>query len=138
MSVVDLGRFFVCPFRRSFDMLSEIQFYVIAVVASALVYGIKLLAAAKVQLHRGWLTAIVYLVSGGLAYAWSAVAFPLFPAWGGELGAFVPALFVWFTDLLVAVGPMVAFATLIYNALLAKVLDDAVARFLPAPKKKKG
>jgi len=109
-------------------MLTDSQLYVLAFVAPIIIYLINALLKAKVQVHRGWLTAGVYVVSGLLAYAWSAPIFPLFPAWGGELGAFVHALFQWITDLLVAIGPIVALATLIYNVLLKKVLDGIAER----------
>lgn len=103
--------------------MSEVQLYVIAFIAPILVYVVNILAKAKVQLHRGWLTAIVYVISGGLALAWSAAIFPPFPGWEGELGLFIPALFQYLTDMLTALGPAVALGTLIYNALLGKVLD---------------
>jgi len=102
--------------------MSEVQLYVLAVAAAAIVWLVKVLAQAKVTIHRGWLTAGVYVVAGLLAWAWSAPIFPAFPAWG-ELGAFVPALLAWITDLFEAVGPVVALATLVYNALLKQVLD---------------
>ena len=101
--------------------MSEIQLYVLSVAAVVIVAGINALAKAKVSLGRGWLTAFVYVVAGVLAFAWSAPIFPAFPAWGGDLGSFVPALFQWFSDLLIAVGPVVGFATLVYNVLWAKV-----------------
>jgi len=101
--------------------MSEIQLYVLSVVAVVLVAGIRALAKAKVQLGRGWLTALVYVVSGLLAFAWSAPLFPAFPAWSNDMALFVPALFKWFNDLLILVGPVVGFATLIYNVLWAKV-----------------
>jgi len=110
-------------------MLSESQLYVLAFIAPIIVYVINALLAAKIQLHRGWLTAGVYVVSGLLAYAWSAAVFPSFPIWGGELGLFVPALFQFLSDLLIAVGPIVALATLIYNVLLKKVLDGIAAKY---------
>lgn len=101
--------------------MSEIQLYVLSIAAVVIVAGIRALAKAKVQLGRGWLTALVYVVSGLLAFAWSAPMFPAFPAWGGDLASFLPALFQWFSDLLIVVGPVVGFATLVYNALWAKV-----------------
>jgi hypothetical protein len=115
-------------------MLTDSQLYVLAFIAPIIIYGVNVLLKAKIQVHRGWLTAGVYAISGVLAYAWSAPIFPVFPAWSGELGAFVPALFSWFTSLLIALGPIVALGTLIYNVLLKKVLDGIAEKFFPAAK----
>lgn len=115
-------------------MLSDSQFYVLAFIAPIIIYAVNLLLKAKVTVHRGWLTAGVYVIAGLLAYAWSAPIFPTFPAWQGELGVFIPALFGWFTALLTALGPVVALATLVYNTLLKKVLDGIADKFLsPKP-----
>lgn len=110
-------------------MLSDAQLYVLAFIAPIIVFGVNALLQAKIQLHRGWLTAGVYVVSGILAYAWSAPIFPALPAWAGELGLFVPALFGWLTALLTALGPVVALATLIYNVLLKKVLEGITKKY---------
>jgi hypothetical protein len=101
--------------------MTEIQLYVLSVAAIIIVAGIKALTKAKVHIGRGWLTAGVYVVAGALAFAWSAPMFPVFPAWGGDLSVFFPALFKWFSDVLIVIGPVVGFATLVYNALWAKV-----------------
>jgi hypothetical protein len=91
-------------------------------VASVLIVAlINGLAKAKVSIGRGWLTAGVYVVAGGLAFAWAAPIFPVFPTWSNEMSIFVPALFTWFSDLLIVVGPVVGFATLVYNALWTKI-----------------
>lgn len=113
-------------------MLSDSQLYVLAFIAPVIVYAVNLLLKAKITIHRGWLTAGVYVIAGLLAYAWSAPIFPGFPVWSGELGVFIPALFGWFTALLTALGPVVALATLVYNALLKKVLDGVADKFLSA------
>ena len=110
-------------------MLTDAQLYVLAFIAPIIVFGVNVLLKAKIQVHRGWLTAGVYVVSGLLAWAWSAAIFPAFPAWSGEVGTFVPALFGWLTALLTALGPVVALATLIYNVLLKKVLDRIAEKY---------
>lgn len=112
-------------------MLTDSQLYVLAFVAPIIIYVINALLKAKITIHRGWLTAGVYVVAGLLAYAWSAPIFPAFPAFV-EFGTFVPALFQWLTALLIAVGPIVALATLIYNVLLKKVLDGIAQKYFSA------
>lgn len=104
-------------------MLTEIQLFVIATAASAIVWTLKL---TKVQLSSGWLTALVYGVSGALAFLFAPVALPSLPTWGGDLSVFVPALLVWLGDLLVPLSAFVGFATLVYNVLLKAVLEKYV------------
>lgn len=114
-------------------MLTDAQLYVLAFVAPIIIYVINALLKAKVQIHRGWLTAAVYVVSGLLAYAWSAPIFPQVPPFV-DLAQFVSAVFQFLTSLLVALGPIVALATLIYNVLLKKVLDGLAEKLWPAGK----
>lgn len=108
--------------------LTDVQLYVISIVAIVLIYVIRFIA---VRLNwspgRGWLTAFLYVVAAGLALAWSAFKLPLFPAFDGPV-AFVTALFTFFNGLLFELGPVVAFATLIYNVLGKKVLDGIEAK----------
>ena len=102
--------------------MTEIQLFVIATVASALVWLLKL---TKTNLAPGWLTALVYLVSLGLALLFAPLVLPAFPTWV-DLATFVPALIAWFGELLVPLSAFVGFATLIYNALLKAVLEKYV------------
>jgi hypothetical protein len=120
-------RFFVA--KKGDTMLTEIQLYTLAVLATVIVYAVNLLVKAKVKINRGWLTVAVYVISGLLAYAWNAPAFPAFPPFV-DLAAFVPALITYISALLTLLGPVVALATLIYNALLKKVLDNVAVRLL--------
>lgn len=108
-------------------MLTETQIYVLAGLASVIIYVLNLLLKAKVRVTRGWLTAGVYVVSGLLAYAWTPVVFPAFPPFV-DLASFALALLTWISSLLTLVGPVVAFATLIYNALLKQALDGVAGR----------
>lgn len=112
-------------------MLSEAQLYVLAFIAPIVVYIVNALLKARVTIHRGWLTAGVYFISGLLAFAWNAPVFPPFPPFV-EFGAFIPALFQWITALLTVIGPIVALATLVYNALLKKVLDGISQKYFAA------
>jgi hypothetical protein len=114
-------------------MLTDAQLYLLAFVAPIIIYVINALLKAKIQVHRGWLTAAVYVVSGLLAYGWSALILPTFPIFV-DLGQFAAELFKYFTSLLEALGPVVALATLIYNVLLKKVLDGLAETFWPAGK----
>lgn len=112
--------------------LTEVQMYVIGVFASALVYVLKVVMAKFPQwtIKREWLTALLYVVSGGLALMWSGFVLPAFAAFSDPI-TFVSALLGWLSAVLVALGPAVGFATLIYNIFLKKVLDSAAAKMLP-------
>ncbi len=109
--------------------LTEVQMYVIGVVGSALVYMLKLIGEKfpKVEIKREWLTAVLYVVSGGLALMWSGFVLPAFAEFSDPI-TFVSSLLGWASAVLVALGPAVGFATLIYNLFLKKVLDGAVVR----------
>ena len=109
--------------------LTEVQMYVIGVFASALVYVLKLIGEnfPKFTIKREWLTAVLYAVSGALALMWSGFMLPVFAAFSDPI-TFVSALLGWVSAVLVALGPAVGFATLIYNLFLKKVLDGAVVR----------
>lgn len=112
--------------------LTEVQMYVIGVFASALVYVLKLIGEnfPKFTIKREWLTAVLYVVSGALALMWSGFMLPVFAAFSDPI-TFVSALLGWISAVLVALGPAVGFATLIYNIFLKKVLDSAAAKMLP-------
>ena len=100
--------------------------------ASALVYVLKLIGEnfPKFTIKREWLTAVLYVVSGALALMWSGFVLPVFAAFSDPI-TFVSALLGWVSAVLVALGPAVGFATLIYNIFLKKVLDSAAAKMLP-------
>lgn len=102
--------------------LSEVQLFVIATIASVLVWLIKFARG------RGWnpsnklLTNLVFGVSLGLAILFAPLLLPPFPPFM-DLVTFVPALLIYIGNLLVPLTAMVGFAVLIYDNLLKLVLD---------------
>lgn len=103
-------------------MLTEVQYFVIALVASVIVYVLKL---AKVTEKPGWLTVLVYIISFGLAALFARPAFPTFPTCTEPAvcsQAFLDYAYAW----LAILSSLVGFATLLYNALLKSVLDKWV------------
>jgi hypothetical protein len=104
--------------------VNEVQMYVIGVVASALLYGLKMLAKAYPQLviKRAWLTVLLYVIALGMSVLWGGAFIPGFAEFSDPV-TFVAAVFGWITALLVALAPSVSFATLIYNILLKRVFD---------------
>lgn len=110
--------------------LNEFHIYVIGLLATVLIWLVK-----RIQEHygkpipSGWLTTGVYLAAFGLALAFGLPAIPAFGAWEGPV-ELVAACLQWVSDILVSIGPIVGFATLIYNALLKRVLDGLGNRLL--------
>jgi len=111
--------------------MSEIQLFVIATIGTAIVFVIKTLSdKAGVSIHRGWLTAILFAVSLGLAAAWQLPVFPALPVYAGEAAVFAGAWLAYLIHVLEAVSPLVAFATLIYNALGKQVFEKIGEKWL--------
>ncbi len=111
------------------EIVDSVQLYVIGFVASAVVYGVKLLSARfpQVTIKREWLTVILYVASLVLAVYWAGVSFPVFPEFG-DAPSFVSALFVFIEGLIAALAIPTSFATLIYNVLLKRVFDGLAVR----------
>lgn len=105
-------------------VLDAVQDYIIGVVASAAVYALKLIGARwpQINIKRDWLTVLLYLTAWGLALTWGRMTWPSFPTFDDPV-SFVAGLLSFVTLLIAALGPSVAFATLIYNTLLKRVLD---------------
>jgi hypothetical protein len=103
-------------------MLTEIQLFVIATVAAAIVWTLKLI---KAQVSAGWLTTGVYVVSFALAYFFAPLAVPAFPPFVDAV-TFVQSFVAWTGAFLLAFSPFVGFATLVYNTLLKAVLEKYV------------
>ena len=106
--------------------MTEVQLFVIGVAASVIVWVLK---RFKQPVSAGWLTTGVYVVSLGLALAFTPLLIPVFPPFVDAV-TFAQALLTWLGDALVAVSPFVGFATLVYNVLLKAVLDKYAAPFL--------
>jgi hypothetical protein len=103
-------------------MLTEVQLFVIATVASGIVWLLKM---SNQKIPAGWLTGGVYAVSLGLAYFFAPLALPTFPGFSDAV-TFVQALVTWIGAALVPLSSFVGFATLVYNVLLKNVLDRYV------------
>lgn len=104
--------------------LNEGQFYLVGLVTTVIVYAINVFAKRfpEKQIPRWALSLLVYVVALGLAIWWAGFSIPAFPAFV-DAPTFVTALFAFITALLIALGPTVSFATLIYNTIGQKVLN---------------
>lgn len=116
--------------------MSEIQLFVIAALASAIVYGLKVavqylpLKWAEFLSSRGFLTVFLFAVAIGLALAWQFPVFAPFPVYDGEVAVYAGVLLTYLIACMEAVSPLVAFATLIYNALAKLVFDKLSEKYL--------
>lgn len=117
------------------ELSVEIMF-VIGFVASVAVWLIKYLQKSGTAIPSGWLTTGVYVISGLLAAAFAPISLPAFPVFE-ELVTFIPAVLAWIGDLLVPLSAFAGFATLIYNALLKKILDGLATSLRKKPVVKK-
>jgi hypothetical protein len=123
-----IGGALLTIWRCTMEMSPELMF-VIGLVASVIVWVVRFVSKRGGSIPSGWLTAGVYVVAGLLAWVFSPVILPPFPTWGGDLAGFVPALVAWASELLVPLSACVGFATLVYNAMLKRVLDGIAERF---------
>ena len=112
-------------------MTSE-QVFFVGLLASALTFGIKLLAQwFGFNPGRAAVTVFLYLVALVLAGIWSGIALPPFPPFADPV-SFVAAVFAFVADVLASAAPVVGLATLIYNLLYEKVIVPVSARLLRA------
>jgi hypothetical protein len=111
------------------EIVDPVQLYVIGLVASAVVYGVKLLNTKypNLKIKREWLTVILYVAALVLAVYWGGVSFPSFPEFNDPV-SFVSALLTFFTNVIAALAFPTSFATLIYNVLLKRVFDGAAVK----------
>jgi len=105
------------------------QLYVIGFISSAIVYILRVLAKRfpKVVINKEWLSILLYVVAFGLAVVWGGLTIPAFAPFTDPL-TFVSALLGFLTALLIALGPSVGFATLIYNLIFKRVLDAGAVK----------
>ena len=91
----------------------------IAVVAIVLIWVINFLFTWKgIQLHKSWLTGILFVVAFLLTWLFQPA---LFPPWPSVVTT--DAIVIWLGSLISFAGPIVAYTTGLYNLILAKVLE---------------
>lgn len=99
------------------------QAAVVGILASAITFGLRILFTyGKIRLGRLTVNILLYVVSGLLAVAWTS---PTLPPFGENIAE-------WIAAILQLALPVVAFATLIYNALYTQVVVPLTAKFSKA------
>ena len=94
----------------------------IGIAASAIVWLAKQLIKVGKPIPDAFLTGGVYVVSFGIALVASAPALPPPPACP-DLATCVPNVLTYIGELLIPLSAFAGFATLVYQALLKRVLD---------------
>lgn len=103
--------------------LTEVQLFVIGVVASALTWVLKIIAGKGWQLKKEHLAIGLYVVSFVVAIAFTSLTLPSFPQFS-DAPSFVAALLKYILLLIELASPVVGMAYLIYNLLLKRVLEQ--------------
>jgi len=107
--------------------LSGSQLVIIGLIASAITWVIKVLVQKGYQPKKEVVAIALYVVSFFAAILFSPLVFPAFPPFS-DAPTFVAAVFTYIGLLLAVASPVVGMAYLIYNVLLKRVLDAAVAK----------
>lgn len=106
---------------------SDNQTTVIAYAAVILVWLIGVIAKQSERFTwlrgKGPLTVLIFIVAFIVSYLFQPFALPIFPAWTGDAGTFVPLFSAWVSGSLSIVGNAVVFSMSVYNLLLAQVLE---------------
>jgi len=98
------------------------QIIIVGVVATALTFILRVLFTyANVQFGRLTVNILLYVVSGVLAFLFTKPALPPIGD-AGDIGAWILSLFQ-------LIGPAIALASLIYNALYSQVVVPLWAKF---------
>jgi hypothetical protein len=104
--------------------LTELQIYLVGLLASGLAIGLRLLSAKfGFELGKGVMTVVVGILSFILAMLFNPPALPPYVDFLQYIGAW-----------LLLVTPYIGAATIIYNVILDKILDRlslTTERFLP-------
>ncbi len=105
------------------------QVTVIAFAATAIVWLISYVTQLSPSFAwlkgKGPLTALVFVAAFVLSYLFHPFAVPMFPAWSGDFGTYVPMISAWFSAFFAIIAPAVTFSMAIYNILLAQIYEKA-------------
>lgn len=95
----------------------------LSLLAVVLIWGINFLFTWRgIQLHKSWLTAGLFVIALCLTALFQPVLIPLWPAVTGTPQDIAAAIASWLGQMIVSAGPIVAYATGLYNIVLTKVL----------------
>lgn len=109
---------------------TEAQVILIGIVASAVLYVLRLIAAStQWSPNKAQVSIALYVISFCMAIWFSGAVLPTFPLFV-DAPTFVSALLNYIGSLLALASPIAGFAYLIYNVLLKRVFDAAAAQVI--------
>jgi len=104
-------------------VLTEAQLVVIGLVASALLWVLRVLASYGYQPKKEVVAIALYVISFGLAVSFTALTLPPFPPFS-DAPTFIVAVLAYVGSLLQIASPVAGIAYLVYNLLLKRVLES--------------
>lgn len=111
--------------------------FVLGVLSSVIVWILKFVFVNKGKAVPAWVYTIgLYIVAFVLSLAFNPLKLPPFPPYV-DLASFAVAILAWFAAVIPVVSAEVGFATLVYQALLKRVLDGLGNAFRAYLKKNK-
>lgn len=98
----------------------------LGVVASAVVFLLNTLAkrGMKIELGRGWLTVILFVVSVPLAWWVDPQGMPVFPVFSGDFTVDIGAGVDYLAEMVRVLSQIVGVSVAVYNVLLKKIFDQ--------------
>ena len=109
--------------------LPEGQLMIIGIVASAILWLLKILIAKGYDPSKEVVAIALYVISFVLAVVFTPIAMPSFPPFT-DAPTFISALLTYIGLLSAVASPIVGLAYLIYNVLLKRVLESVKAAVL--------
>lgn len=98
--------------------------FVLGILSSVIVFILRFLFVNKGKEVPAWVYSVaLYVVSLGLALIFSPVQIPPFPPFS-DIPSGLVALLSWLGELIPVLSAVVGFATVIYQALLKRILDS--------------
>ena len=111
--------------------MSSENMILLGLVASAITFGLKLLANyAGYKPGRVVVNIFLYVLSVVFAVVWSGAVLPVPPSWGGDILVFVQGLWDYLNQWVALGTPILGTAALIYNLLYEQVVLPIRARFM--------
>jgi uncharacterized membrane protein (DUF441 family) len=107
-----------------FGWIADNQMTVISFAAVLIVWLLGLaLKYFGFTANKVSLTIILFIVALGLSLAFQPVALPSFPSWSGDASVFMALLVAYLASFFQIAAGVVAYATGVYNILMAQVLE---------------
>ena len=108
--------------------VSEGQLVIIGLVASTVLWVLRLVVKAGYNPSREVIAIALYVIAFFLAVWFTPITYPPFPPFS-DAPTFIASLLSWLASVLSVASPVAGLAYLIYNVLLQRVLESLRAKF---------